>query len=359
MIETSGADVRAEDADACGVASIPAATAGRPGSPGPGRRPLERYCQFVTRDLDEARAQLTRFWERHDMTLRHGSSLELRCHQIQLGRASLKYYETAGPLHVVCGPVQDAIHVLMVQAGRVAGRIDRQNSEATAEVAVVQAPGQYLELDVEPHRSLVLSIDSAFAESVLARRGDRNPGGALAACDFPLTVPAVATLRSFCLWLAGELDRPASALLTSAAARLHCERALLSLLTEMLLSSSGRPRRQQTLSADQLASLEDWLAAHCLEPIGVEDLAAASGASVRVVRESFRRLRGCSAQEALRRHRLDVVRQRLQAETVDTTVTAVAFDCGFFHLGRFAQQYARRFGELPSQTLGSHRLRDR
>ena len=32
-------------------------------------------------------------------------------------------------------------------------------------------------------------------------------------------------------------------------------------------------------------------------------------------------------------------------------VTDIAMDHGFVHLGRFAEQYRRFFGETPSQTL--------
>ncbi|HEX2431520.1 MAG TPA: helix-turn-helix domain-containing protein, partial [Aestuariivirgaceae bacterium] len=33
------------------------------------------------------------------------------------------------------------------------------------------------------------------------------------------------------------------------------------------------------------------------------------------------------------------------------TATAIAYDCGFGHLGEFAQSYRLRFGESPSETL--------
>nr|WP_289711683.1 helix-turn-helix domain-containing protein [Escherichia coli] len=32
-------------------------------------------------------------------------------------------------------------------------------------------------------------------------------------------------------------------------------------------------------------------------------------------------------------------------------LTELALDFGFAHLGRFAEQYRRQFGELPSETL--------
>jgi transcriptional regulator GlxA family with amidase domain len=34
-----------------------------------------------------------------------------------------------------------------------------------------------------------------------------------------------------------------------------------------------------------------------------------------------------------------------------TSVTSVAFDCGFTNLGHFAKDYGECFGELPSATL--------
>ena len=59
----------------------------------------------------------------------------------------------------------------------------------------------------------------------------------------------------------------------------------------------------------------------------------------------------------LRRARLAQARADLEAPGHDTSVTIVAHDCGFSHLGRFAQEYARRFGESPSETLRRARRR--
>jgi AraC-like DNA-binding protein len=35
----------------------------------------------------------------------------------------------------------------------------------------------------------------------------------------------------------------------------------------------------------------------------------------------------------------------------DQPVGRIAMDCGFFHLGRFAQYYKQKYGMLPSQTV--------
>jgi AraC family ethanolamine operon transcriptional activator len=50
--------------------------------------------------------------------------------------------------------------------------------------------------------------------------------------------------------------------------------------------------------------------------------------------------------------RLHQVREALrQADPDETTVTKIAARFGFWQFGRFAGQYRRLFGELPSLTL--------
>jgi transcriptional regulator GlxA family with amidase domain len=51
--------------------------------------------------------------------------------------------------------------------------------------------------------------------------------------------------------------------------------------------------------------------------------------------------------------RLEKAHAALQSGDVEGNagVTKVALDTGFAHLGRFAQDYRTRFGELPSATV--------
>jgi transcriptional regulator GlxA family with amidase domain len=39
----------------------------------------------------------------------------------------------------------------------------------------------------------------------------------------------------------------------------------------------------------------------------------------------------------------------------DTSVTAVAYACGFATMGHFAKEYRQTFGELPSRTIARSR----
>lgn len=79
------------------------------------------------------------------------------------------------------------------------------------------------------------------------------------------------------------------------------------------------------------------------------DMAAMAGVSVRRLQEGFRSYLGESPREHLVRVRLS----RAHADLLDArgTVAEVAAAWGFGHLGRFASDYRRAYGEKPSDTL--------
>ena len=53
----------------------------------------------------------------------------------------------------------------------------------------------------------------------------------------------------------------------------------------------------------------------------------------------------------VRQVRLRHAKHMLEHATPETTVTSVAYDCGFSNLGHFAKYYHAAFGEYPSTTL--------
>lgn len=87
------------------------------------------------------------------------------------------------------------------------------------------------------------------------------------------------------------------------------------------------------------------------EPLSMTRLATASGLSKRTLHRVVTRGFGLPPITLSRRMRLLEVRAQLQAPKPGTTVTDAALRWGFTHLGRFAGEYAREFGERPSETL--------
>jgi AraC-like DNA-binding protein len=85
------------------------------------------------------------------------------------------------------------------------------------------------------------------------------------------------------------------------------------------------------------------------------EVAAGIGVSVRALQEAFRDWRQVTPTEYLRSIRLQRARDALLQANPSTTVTDVALDHGFFHLGRFSQHYKVAFGESPAATLARMR----
>jgi AraC-like DNA-binding protein len=95
------------------------------------------------------------------------------------------------------------------------------------------------------------------------------------------------------------------------------------------------------------------------EPPRLPQLAEAAGASPRLLEYAYRDLYGMGAMQCLRLLRLNEVhRALLRAGSRELTITSVAFEWGFYHLGDFSAAYKRLFGESPSSTLkrGRHAL---
>ncbi len=104
--------------------------------------------------------------------------------------------------------------------------------------------------------------------------------------------------------------------------------------------------RNQIKLAEELTLVEPELS------LSVAGLAKESGIPERTLRTAFTRCYGLSPLEYLRVLRLHQAQQLLLSSRPDqTTVTAIAFDLGFWDLGRFARSYRGLFGELPSVTL--------
>jgi AraC-like DNA-binding protein len=108
------------------------------------------------------------------------------------------------------------------------------------------------------------------------------------------------------------------------------------------------------LPVDLVRALE-WLRVHTSEPVQIDFLAEVSGATPRTLERHFRMFLGTTPLGWARRMRLARARHALLHAGPEDTVTDVALSNGFAQLGRFAAEYRRAFGELPSRTMQSSR----
>lgn len=137
------------------------------------------------------------------------------------------------------------------------------------------------------------------------------------------------------------------------------ERALRQLRDDILMEWIETLPEQ--VDTSELPSLErrkklvdracEHLLAHADEPLSILDVCKLLGTSRRKLNYCFQDVLGTTPVKYLRALRLNGVRRALRQAAPGATVQDLAAHWGFWHLGQFAQDYRRLFGELPSATL--------
>ncbi|MGZ7879952.1 AraC family transcriptional regulator [Acinetobacter soli] len=128
------------------------------------------------------------------------------------------------------------------------------------------------------------------------------------------------------------------------------------LIKSLLLSQennySERLRQQSYLQEpDYIRRVRHYLVEHAHEAISTDELHHLAGVSKSKLYEEFQHYYGMSPLVYLRKYRLQQVRKILTASAhKKVSISKLAYDWGFNHLGRFSQEYRDEFGESPSET---------
>jgi AraC-like DNA-binding protein len=114
-------------------------------------------------------------------------------------------------------------------------------------------------------------------------------------------------------------------------------------------SEELRRDERQPASRDVRRAI-DYIEANLTAPITLADIVEAAGVAGRVLFKHFKRTTGTSPMAYLRNARFAGVHEALRRARPADRVVEIAARWGFDHIGRFAIEYRRRFGEKPSQT---------
>lgn len=224
-------------------------------------------------------------------------------------------------------------------------------SASQASSAIINA-GESVELRYKSSfEHIVLSLQPVPLLRKLEALTGGAPVGSLTFLKRTSVDPSAVALRRLVLFLAEELNAPTTTPLVLA----ELEQAIMvAFLTSNANNFSamlnGDPR---STGPWQVRRAEEYIAAHWDQPITIEALAMATGVSARSVFHSFKKARGYSPMALVKQIRLQKAKHMLSIPQADTSVTGVAYACGFGNLGHFANDYLQKFGERPSDTLRS------
>ena len=98
----------------------------------------------------------------------------------------------------------------------------------------------------------------------------------------------------------------------------------------------------------------EYIEEHHDDCVRMEDLCRESAVGVRTLQRCFKEYFDVTVSEFLKTKRLDAAHRDLgDAHQNTDTVTEIALNHGFSHLGRFSVEFKERFGESPGMTLAA------
>jgi len=162
---------------------------------------------------------------------------------------------------------------------------------------------------------------------------------------------AAVDLRRHLLWLEGAIadmpgfaggDRISNALETEIPARL------------VRLLANNPSTMSQRLDGSRVRAIQrarEYIETSADQAPSVQDVSRVAGVSRRTLNYAFRELVGVTPMRYIQATRLDGARKELQRKGPSAKIADVANTWGFWHMGQFAADYRRQFGELPSDTL--------
>ncbi len=304
-------------------------------------------------DHDEVVESCTKALRPHRLTVRgRGASLATTLHHLPLGSFSLNRLRYGADVVVAPAvPEEDNFLVTLPLSG------NARFVYGNADVPVSPGHGAI----IGPYHTFRFDIAAAFDQIVL--RLNRQRVEALCAAligsskvqpvHFRLSLADAPHLWLQLIEAVASLPDPAF-VLAHPKLGVPFEEAIINSLLLTLphdLSDSIASIDRGAPSASVRRAVE-YMREHLEEPLRLVDVARHAGHSLRSLQLAFQRDLGTSPSRWLQAQRLEKVHAVLSAAAPGSvTVTEVALQCGFFHLGEFAAHYKARFGKKPSDVL--------
>ncbi|MBH5143461.1 AraC family transcriptional regulator [Rhodococcus erythropolis] len=318
----------------------------------------------VSRDVDEARALGGQIYYPHSVrVLGDSQQFSMRLDAAEMGPVTMGWLSYDTEVKIETGDLGDAYHVNLPVTGQLKTGSGADRVIATpSRAAIYRADrGSVLEgWGNDPCRMLAVKIDRRAVEEQLELLVDK-PIRAPIAFELALDITSGhghqwwAVLQA----LADQLRNADS---------LYRHPLLVAPLTQsvivaLLLAARHDYSAQLAAAVDPAAPAavehaKQYIEAHIDEPLTAVEIAAAVGVSLRALQHGFQTSLQTTPMRYLRDLRLRRVRaELLAADPEQTGVAEIAYRWGFNHLGRFAGQYRKMFGESPSEALrsGPHR----
>jgi AraC-like DNA-binding protein len=206
------------------------------------------------------------------------------------------------------------------------------------------------------HANALMIPNRVLEDLVSGRNQDARWLGLPDGMPLSAKLPEVRRLSEFLGYITRQFD---DSLLLSARSGAAMAVLIEELLSDLILRATPVLAEERELPAPwgRVRMAEEFMRARSDEPLSMATVAREVGVGLRSLQLAFLEARAMGPRDALLQMRLERTRERLLSSGPSDTVTSIALECGFAHLGRFPAAYRKAFGELPTETLARSRRR--
>lgn len=315
---------------------------------------LNRFPVVRTSDADQVASAALSVFGATRVELASSQLFEVRASFIKLSSISLAF---AASSTAVCldYPEADYVRFQVGLKGRAVTLASSKRTEIDANKACITSPARSSRMICDAdHERLTLRLDQNSLQQKLTALLGGKPREALEFdCASNLNHPRIQSLWQLIRFLAGQLDSTSTELSPLVIRELE-QAILVSFLCANRNTFShllDQDAKESALSGATVRRVEEYIEAHWNEAVNIETLVDMTGVRARAIFKAFQQGRGYSPIAFARMVRLKRARDKLSAADPDTSVTGVAFSCGFANVGNFARYFREAFGEYPSETL--------
>ncbi|MGO3891148.1 MAG: AraC family transcriptional regulator [Paenalcaligenes sp.] len=313
---------------------------------------LQRHKQLRSTDPEQVRSHIAQVLCAHQLHLRNpkqalNTELYYRA-GTHLGFGRLRYGTT---VHIAPEPLQDFYLLQLPVHGKEQLHLHNQRLDYGLTVAAIINPEQEFDMQhTDTTNKLFVRINRRRLEHFFQQHYQRPLQGNLHFSPLlSLQHDAGHSLWHMLQWQFSEasegilFDRP------DALQRL--EETFLATLLE--LWPHNQPLQMAgSITPHAIKKAKDHIAQHLEQTLTISQIATAADISSSSLYNGFKSFVGVSPMQYVKQQRLQHIHQLLlDADPTSTTVTELALQTGFCHLGQFSADYQRQFGIRPSVTL--------
>jgi AraC-like DNA-binding protein len=321
-------------------------------------KPLANYRLFDTRDVDEARYEVSRVYCEHKLQPARKKNLLDACHHhAPFGDISLNYMQYGPQVTVEPGYLREFYLLQLPLRGSAQIRCDDHQFHTNESIASVINPDAFTSMVwSDDCAKLLVQIKKTAVDAQLARMLGQPVEHALV---FDHTMesqnPQHAAWWRSIGYVVNELSQQTNCY-QNPMVRDDLVKSIISGLISSVNNNYSETLlgQDKTIAPKHVRMAERYVQENYRTPITIDDLTKVTGVSARCLFEGFKNFRSTTPMKYLLQVRLARAHDACLHADKSQSVTQIATDHGFTQLGRFSIVYKQVFGESPSDTLKTH-----